>query len=338
MNQTTKETPVSRKSRGKVLKPVTSFDEKYVKRRYLQPRNPGAFAGLHGFVSHTNYRDITKVKKALQSLNAHNSHVPTRKRFQRRPMICPEIDSVWSVDLADMQNLRTKNRNFAYILVAIDCLSKFLFTRPLKRKTKEEVQQALLDIFKKSKRRPQVVFSDRGLEFKNGLLNRTLKALGTRQFHSFSHLKAFQSERAIRTLKAKLYRYMTNKSLSEWVSGLASTTESINNSINRSIKMSPASVNKKNVSEVWNNLYERAILTTPQLAVFSVGDKVRVSVKKLAVGDKSYTETYGPEIFEIVKILKHHPVVTYKLKDRENRELEGSFYKQELIRIQEPQE
>jgi hypothetical protein len=81
------------------------------------------------------------VEEVLSSLDAYVSHKPSRRKFPRRPMICPSIDWVWSVDLADMQNIKTKNKNFGFILVAVDCLSKRLYTRPIKKKSKQETKK-----------------------------------------------------------------------------------------------------------------------------------------------------------------------------------------------------
>jgi hypothetical protein len=138
------------------------MDEKYIHRRYTHPRFSGALSGLTGFLKNNKYKDKKLVESALSKLDSYVSHKPTRRKYLRRPMICPEIDSIWSVDLADMQNLKTKNKNYSYILVAIDCLSKSVFTRPLKRKSQTETSDALRDIFRVHRRQPRAIFADQG--------------------------------------------------------------------------------------------------------------------------------------------------------------------------------
>jgi hypothetical protein len=308
------------------------MDEKYIHRRYTHPRYPGAFSGLQGFLQNNNYKDKVAVEESLLKLQSYVSHKPTRRKYLRRPMICPEIDSIWSVDLADMRSLKTKNKNYSYILVAVDCLSKTLFTRPIKKKSQSETRNALEDVFKNHKRQPKAIFADRGTEFVNREVKSLLKDKGIKLYHSFSSFKAFQAERAIRTLKAKLYRYMTDRKSSDWQSGLVDITKNINSSYNRSIGTSSDQVSKRNVSEIWHKLYDRVVKTKLVKAKFEVGDKVRVSIKKLAVGDKSFTETFGPDIFTIKKILHFHPVPVYKLQDDQLRELEGGFNQFELTK------
>jgi hypothetical protein len=295
------------------------MDEKYIHRRYTHSRYPGAFSGLQGFLHNNKYKDKRAVEESLTKLQSFVSHKPTRRKYLRRPMICPEIDSIWSVDLADMRSLKTKNKNFSYILVAVDCLSKTLFTRPIKKKSQIETRNALEDVFKTHKRHPKAIFADRGTEFVNQEVKSLLKDKGIKLYHSFSSFKAFQAERAIRTLKSKLYRYMTERNSSDWHSGLIDITRSINGSFNRSIGTSSDKVTKTNVAEVWQKLYDRVVKTKLVKPKFSVGDKVRVSLKKLAVGEKSFTETFGPDIFTIKRILYLHPVPVYKLQDDQLR-------------------
>jgi transposase InsO family protein len=310
------------------------MDEKYIHRRYTHPRYSGAFSGLQGFLQNNKYKDKRAVEEALTKLQSFVSHKPTRRKYLRRPMICPEIDSIWSVDLADMRSLKTKNKNYSYILVAVDCLSKTLFTRPIKKKSQSETRDALEDVFKSYKRQPKAIFADRGTEFVNREVKSLLKDKGIKLYHSFSSFKAFQAERAIRTLKSKLYRYMTERRSSDWQSGLIDITKNINGSYNRSIGTSSDKVNKNNVSEVWQKLYDRVVKIKKLKPKFAVGDKVRVSIKKLSVGSKSFTETYGPEVFRIKSVFELQPVPVYKLEDANSVELEGGFNQFELVKIE----
>ena len=63
---------------------------------------------------------------------------------------------------------------------------------------------------------------------------------------------------------------------------------------------------------------------------FKVGDKVRISKYKRKVFDKGYTPNWTEEIFLIDKIQSTNPT-TYRLKDLNNEEIQGSFYEPELL-------
>ena len=63
---------------------------------------------------------------------------------------------------------------------------------------------------------------------------------------------------------------------------------------------------------------------------FKVGDKVRISKYK-HIFEKGYTPNWTTEIFTIDKLLPTVPY-TYKLKDYQNKPLDGCFYEQELLK------
>ena len=95
---------------------------------------------------------------------------------------------------------------------------------------------------------------------------------------------------------------------------------------------------KKNESTVYFNLYGdmKQLSSKPK---FKVGDRVRISEYKRKLLDKGYTPNWTEEIFLVDKIQSTNPI-TYRLKDLNNEEIQGSFYervllsaKQEVFRI-----
>ena len=62
---------------------------------------------------------------------------------------------------------------------------------------------------------------------------------------------------------------------------------------------------------------------------FLVGDRVRISYKRRDTFDKAYLPNWTYEIFTISEIKQTNPW-TYKIKDWQNEEIEGSFYESEL--------
>ena len=61
---------------------------------------------------------------------------------------------------------------------------------------------------------------------------------------------------------------------------------------------------------------------------FKVGDKARISKYKRKVFDKGYTPNWTEEIFLVDKIQSANPI-TYRLKDLNNGDIQGSFYEPE---------
>ena len=63
----------------------------------------------------------------------------------------------------------------------------------------------------------------------------------------------------------------------------------------------------------------------------SIGDKVRISAYK-GIFDKGYKKNWTMEIFKINNVQDTKPT-TYLLKDKNNEEIKGCFYRQELQKV-----
>ena len=75
------------------------------------------------------------------------------------------FDKIWAADLVEMQKYSKWNKGFKYLLMVIDVFSKYGWIVPLKDKKTESVSLAFVTIFKKSKRKPEKLWTDKGSEF-----------------------------------------------------------------------------------------------------------------------------------------------------------------------------
>ena len=57
-------------------------------------------------------------------------------------MIVNDINEIWSLDLAYVDKLAKYNRGVRYMLIAVNCLSRYLQVEPLKTKYAEETTEA----------------------------------------------------------------------------------------------------------------------------------------------------------------------------------------------------
>ena len=87
-----------------------------------------------------------------------------KKTFSKRSVISNGIDEIWVADLVEMQQFSKWNKGIKYPLMVIDVFSKYGWIRGLKDKKTETVSKAFDDIFK-SKRKPQMLWTDKGSEF-----------------------------------------------------------------------------------------------------------------------------------------------------------------------------
>ena len=86
------------------------------------------------------------------------------------------IDDIWSLDILDLKDYGPEsNKGYRYVLVVIDNFSKFGWTIPLKSKNAQTVKDSFEKILIKSKRKPNLIESDRGKEFYNNIFQDFLK-------------------------------------------------------------------------------------------------------------------------------------------------------------------
>ena len=77
-------------------------------------------------------------------------------------------DNIWDVELADMQLLSKFNKRFRFLLCVIYIFSKYAWVIPIKDKKSISIVNAFQIILKKSNRKPNKIWVDKGSEFYNG--------------------------------------------------------------------------------------------------------------------------------------------------------------------------
>lgn len=93
--------------------------------------------------------------------------------------------------------------------------------------------------------------------------------------------------------------------------------------------MSPASVNDKNVQDVYNNIIkshrDKHIYTKP----FYIGQSVRLA-RKSNIYLRGYDVKWSVEVYKINRIINKKPYKLFQLKDKNNVMIREKFYAYEL--------
>ena len=100
----------------------------------------------------------------------------------------------------------------------------------------------LLKIFKESERKPNKICVDKGCEFYNNSFKKLLKDNDIEMYSIHNEGKLVVSERFIRTLKKKIYKYMTAISKKIYIDKLDDILNEYNNTYHRTIKMKPVDI------------------------------------------------------------------------------------------------
>ena len=252
---------------------------------------------------------------------ANELHKPIIRKFDKRKVYSSFKDNIWGADLADMQLLSKFNKGIKYLLCVIDLFSKYAFVVPLKDKKGISIVNAFQSVLNKSKRKPNKIWVDKGSEFYNASFKKWLQDNDIVMYSTNNEGKSVVTERFIRTLKNKIYNYMTSISKNVYIDKLNAIVNKYNNTYHTTIKMKPI--------DVKDNTY---INTNKEINYkdlkFKVGDYVRISKYK-NIFAKGYMPNWSEEVFVVDKIKNTVPW-TYVINDLNGEEIPGTFYENEL--------
>ena len=111
-----------------------------------------------------------------------------------------------------MQQISKFDKGFRFSLCVIDIFSKYAWVIPLKDKKGISIVNAFQIILKESNRKPNKIWVDKGSEFYNNSFKKWLKDNNIEMYSIHNEEKSAFLERFIRTLKNKIYKYMTSVS------------------------------------------------------------------------------------------------------------------------------
>ena len=163
------------------------------------------------------------------------------------------IDEIWSLDILDLKDYGPENnRGYRYVLVIIDNFSKFGWTIPLKNKNAQTIKDSFENILINSKRKPNLIESDRGKEFYNIIFQDYLNKNNIKLYSRNNSYGAVFAERFNRTIRDLLKRPVFEKSDGNWIDILPIITKQNNYRIHSSTKLTPIQASlKKNEGFVY---------------------------------------------------------------------------------------
>ena len=112
------------------------------------------------------------------------------------------------------------DKGFRFLLCVIDIFSKYAWVVPLKDKKGVSIVDAFQKILDDSNRKPNKIWADKGSEFYNNSFKKWLRDNDIEMYSIHNEEKSVVAERFIRTLKTKVYKYMTLVSKNVYISKL----------------------------------------------------------------------------------------------------------------------
>ena len=135
--------------------------------------------------------------------------------------------------------------------------------------------------------------------------------------------KSVVAERFIRTLKSKIYKYMTSISKNVYMNKLDDIINEHNNTYHTTIKMKPIDVKDNAFINTDKEVNDKD-------AKSKVDDHVRIS-KYTNIFAKGYTSNWSEEVF-MIKEVKNTVPWTYVISDLNDEKITETFYEKELLK------
>ena len=175
---------------------------------------------------------------------------------------------------------------------------KYAWVVPLKDKKGVSIVNAFQKILKESDKKPSKIWVDKGSEFYNNSFKKWLKDNDIEMHSIHNKRKSVVAEIFIRTLKDKIYKYMTSISENVYINKLDDIVDEYNNTYDRTINMKPVDIKDTYID------FEKEV--NDKDPKFKIGDYVRLSKYKNFFA-KGYMPNRSEEVFIISKIKNTAP-------------------------------
>lgn len=306
---------------------------------YYNTKHPAAFGSVSNLVKASGLSK-NAVERWLRSQPTYTLHKQKRQRFKTSRYYVRKPNLQFQADLVDYSKFASHNRGYKFMLMIMDLFTRQAWAFPMKSKSGKEVAAIFRPFFREHK--TERLQSDEGKEFYNRDVAEVLNAYGIELFSIYSPMKAALVERLNRTVKSMLEKIFTATNSKNWIDVIDQVMHVYNNRRHRSLGMAPNEVLPKREKEAYDNMYadfkpglERPRKRHPK---FAIGSRVRISKQKGTFG-RGYEANWSTEEF-FISSMRHTKdgLVMFKVKDAGGNEIRGSFYPEELQRVDRKEE
>lgn len=313
--------------------------------------SPAAFTGSRALLAHAARRGglpavqarRERVTDYLRSRNEWTLTNAMRRRVRANIYRCSFINQLMEVDLISLLDIRYANLNkSSYILVAVDCLSRFICLRALKNKSGAVVAPALESIFKEMGKAPRYLKSDAGGEFKAKEVQSLLKRYKVQHRLAHHEHKANLAENAVRRCMRRLTKYFIYSHSYKYVNILDKLATSLNRvplaSLNgrtpeQMMKLHRRAAGRGAEFDVWRSriLFAARQPIDKSRRDVREGDTVRLAVANHPLR-KQYAENFTRELFKVRNKDESSHVPMFHLEDLNGHLVKGAAYPWEIVK------
>ena len=192
-----------------------------------------------------------------------------------------------------------------------DIFSKYAWVVPLKDKKGFSIVNGFQKILDKSGRKSNKKWVDKGSEFYNNSFKKWLKDNDIEMYSIYNEGRSVFAERFIKTLKNKIYKYMTAISKNVYIDKLDDIVNEYNNTYHRTIQMKPVNVKhntyihfEKKVNDKIQKLKLVTMSEFLNIKTFFLKDTCQIGLKKFLLLIKLKMQFHGHMLLMISMVKK----------------------------------
>jgi len=226
--------------------------------KWINPSKEYAYSGINKIYNHyQGAKSINEIKNDLSSIRTYTLHRERKKIKNFNPFFVYKKHQLLMADLCYLpQGKQEVNQNLKYLLCVIDCFSRKLFIKVLKKKDFTSILKEFKSIYSElDPPPPQSLLVDRGTEFTNKHFKQYCEKVKMKLLFTGNDTKASHVERSQRSLQEILYKMMEEKQTHSFLPLLNPALSIYNNRVNRITGFSPNEAYKDdNHTQVLRNL------------------------------------------------------------------------------------
>lgn len=233
-----------------------------------------------------------------------------------RKFYSPFPNHLWCADLIDMRNYGDENNDYKYILVCIDVYSRYVWMKPLKSKSCDEVIRMLKDCLTDASKllkthvHPNYIATDEEEAFKRITYNE----FKIQRIICQGKYGAATAESYIREFKKRLSTYFTQRKNHKWIDVYADILDAYNHRKHSVTNRIPIQLYTCETESMESD--EPHLTANDKIQKFQEGDIVRFKYDKslFKFQKKSLLPSYSKDLFRVQKVSNGPRPVGYKVK------------------------
>jgi hypothetical protein len=278
---------------------------------------------------------LKQVKDYFKKSYSSQINKPVIKPKTYMPITSNFENELLQIDLMNVDELSTRNKNFKWIFVCVDVFTRKAYVEPMKNKSTISIIEAFTKILNKVK--PISIMCDNGSEFISSQFKKLCKDnnILINYVDTNNHLIPHAGnrlgivDRFIQTLRHKLQLYFDEYDTNTYINVLQQLVENINNTYNSGIKGIPNKPDELKLLMLMKDKQEKAIKEKEKFNC-SVNDNVRCIVNK-ELFQKGAIPKWSHKIYTIKeikgnsylldngKLYKYYQIMKVDLTDNDER-------------------